>query len=338
MTDNAGFSLHRFTPDQWETLKAIRLEALREDAPVFGNSHQIEAAWSDDDWQKKLADPANAYWGFYQGETLIGLTSVLGHEEEAATAWLTASYIQRPWRRKGLADLLYGVRIDWARQKGLKRLIACHRASNEATKAALRKFGFSYTHTIHRVWGDGTSADNLFYELRLEPETRTTTDRYRLERFVPSQWKEFKDFRLEALRQEPGVFGSNYAREVAFSDQQWKDRLENPRSAYWGLYDGPDLVGMTGIFAPGEDPEEAELIASYIRSPYRRKGLSALFYEARIHWAREQGFKRLIISHRASNLSSKAANQKFGFRYTYTEDRTWADGSREDNIFYQLEL
>lgn len=44
---------------------------------------------------------------------------------------------------------------------------------------------------------------------------RTTKDMYRLQRLLPSQWEEYKSIRLEALKTNPEMFGSNYAKEVA---------------------------------------------------------------------------------------------------------------------------
>ncbi|KAK8048559.1 hypothetical protein PG994_010289 [Apiospora phragmitis] len=40
---------------------------------------------------------------------------------------------------------------------------------------------------------------------------------------------EYKPFRLAALKQDPEAFGSSYAREAAFPDETWLQRLSNPR-------------------------------------------------------------------------------------------------------------
>ncbi|KAI0125763.1 acyl-CoA N-acyltransferase [Xylariales sp. AK1849] len=40
--------------------------------------------------------------------------------------------------------------------------------------------------------------------------------------------KEYKPFRLTALKQDPDAFGSTHARELAFTDQDWHNRLSNP--------------------------------------------------------------------------------------------------------------
>jgi RimJ/RimL family protein N-acetyltransferase len=148
----------------------------------------------------------------------------------------------------------------------------------------------------------------------------------------------FKSIRLEALQKEPHVFGARFDTESQMTNSEWLDRLVNEGSAYFALKDGPDVVGLTGIITSRDKPTQAILIASYIRQEYRRKGGSELLYKARLDWARAQGFAEVVVSHRASNESSKFANQKHGFEYTHRQAHTWNDGVTEDNVFYKLIL
>jgi RimJ/RimL family protein N-acetyltransferase len=80
------------------------------------------------------------------------------------------------------------------------------------------------------------------------------------------------------------------------------------------------------------------LSASFIRGEYRGRGLSALYYQTRIDWAREQGYTDVYVAHRIGNDASRAANQKFGFKYTHTETTTWPDGTVSDKLWYRLIL
>jgi len=64
-----------------------------------------------------------------------------------------------------------------------------------------------------------------------------------------------------------------------------------------------------------------------------------LMYQARINWAKEQPtVEKIIVSHRASNLLSKYANQKHGFVLTHNNEKVWIDGATEDEIFYELKI
>ena len=134
------------------------------------------------------------------------------------------------------------------------------------------------------------------------------------------------------------MFGNSYAMEAAYPEENWAQRCTNPGCAIFGLYANDELIGITGIIQNAENPEEGYMTQSYIRRAHRGQKLSGLLYEARIAWARSNGIGRLIISHKATNHASKAANQRFGFCYTHSESRTWPDGSTEDNLFYELIL
>ena len=162
-------------------------------------------------------------------------------------------------------------------------------------------------------------------------------DNYTIRRFAPDDAPTYKLMRLEALQTEAGMFGSSVAREAAFPDELWRERLANPHAAFFGLYDGNELIGITGILvADKEKPDTALMVASYIRKAYRGMGLSAMLYAARIAWAKAHGIKRIEVAHRASNAASKGANAKFGFKYTRSEPREWMDGSKEDILYYEL--
>ncbi|MBL1408496.1 GNAT family N-acetyltransferase [Sphingobacterium faecale] len=161
---------------------------------------------------------------------------------------------------------------------------------------------------------------------------------YDLIRLSADQWQAYKDIRLEALQAEPGKFGSNYAKESNYSDQEWSTLLENDNRAIFGLYHQSNLVGLTGVALFYGDHSKALLFSSYIKPEHRGKGVSTLFYEERMAWARQKNCRSILVSHRAGNEASKAANQRFGFVYTHSEKVTWPDGSTDDELMYSLDI
>ncbi|RSL68060.1 hypothetical protein CEP54_002923 [Fusarium duplospermum] len=60
----------------------------------------------------------------------------------------------------------------------------------------------------------------------------------------PAQWGQliarYKKFRLLSLKQSPESFGSSYTREVAFSEEIWASRLNNPVALNIVLVSEPD--------------------------------------------------------------------------------------------------
>ena len=150
-----------------------------------------------------------------------------------------------------------------------------------------------------------------------------------------NEWQDYKSIRLEALKKHPEYFCPS-RNEAKFTEEEWRERLVNPNAAQFGLYADSELIGLTGIF---REREQAHLVQSYIREDYRGKGLSKLFYKARLEWAREQeGIKRLVVEHRDDNLPSKGAHQNFGFQFVKSRDQLWPDGQKRPCLVYHLEL
>jgi GNAT superfamily N-acetyltransferase len=165
-----------------------------------------------------------------------------------------------------------------------------------------------------------------------------TKNNYYLRLMLPAQWCEYKTIRLEALKTNPEMFGSNYAKELSYDEHDWKSLLKDDSRAVFALYHGKSLIGLSAVTLKNDDATTAVLFASFIKFPHRGKGLSKLFYQARIDWARHKNCKVLIVSHRIGNTLSRAANQRFGFTFSNTEEINWGDGARAEGLMYFLEL
>jgi RimJ/RimL family protein N-acetyltransferase len=161
---------------------------------------------------------------------------------------------------------------------------------------------------------------------------------YSLRKFSVADWKLYRAIRLKALAISPLVYGSHYQLEWEFDDAHWVGRLGNERNAIWGLYHNEELIGVTAANSNPDQPDEVRFTHSFILPEHRGKGLSALFYKARIEWARANNMKRAVVTHRAGNEPSRAANQRHGFRYVRTEKRVWPDGVEDDHLIYVLDL
>lgn len=159
-----------------------------------------------------------------------------------------------------------------------------------------------------------------------------------LERF---EWEAFRDFRLSSLKASPGVFSFSYDQATAQSPEDWQAAVKGEDHQVFGLFDDERLVGITGAFTYEGDPtgRTAMLVMSFILPSHRGRGLSRMFYEARLDWIRAQPqFRRVVVSHRKFNELSRRANQRHGFEQTKSVPHTWPDGETEDEVFYELEI
>lgn len=161
------------TPDEWPLYKEMRLKSLLQDPQVFSIRHEVEVAYEDDAWRKELANPNFGIFGVFADGKIVGMTAILVHikkDPTKQTAKLWGSWLEKPWRGKGLSVPMYEARIDWARKHPtVRRITVSHRESNSASKAANQKHGFVYTHTADFLWPDGVTEPEVFYELVVKP-------------------------------------------------------------------------------------------------------------------------------------------------------------------------
>jgi len=157
--------------------------------------------------------------------------------------------------------------------------------------------------------------------------------------FRPDEWERFRDFRLAALQESPGLFFNPHAKEAAFPDEHWRQTLENPGHQVFGVFDGEALIGLTAAFTDEGDPSGATALVAmgYVAPGHRGRGISHLFHKATLDWIISQPqFRRAVVSHRASNTASRAGILAAGFVETArTGPWDWPDGTQDDDIAYE---
>ncbi|KAG8214401.1 hypothetical protein J3R82DRAFT_9394 [Butyriboletus roseoflavus] len=76
----------------------------------------------------------------------------------------------------------------------------------------------------------------------------------------PSQLAAYKTLRLASLQVDPQAFSSTYAREVAFSEDFWRQRLESPfkqtlvASVLEDAGETGEWIGTASIVGPSDMP------------------------------------------------------------------------------------
>jgi RimJ/RimL family protein N-acetyltransferase len=164
---------------------------------------------------------------------------------------------------------------------------------------------------------------------------------FSIRQFHENAWREMSEVRLKALRSDPNLFGSHYAAESQRTEEEWRNELRSDDSAIFCVFAGETPIGITGVSVLREDETKRTALfwGSWLEPEFRRKGLSELMYRARIDWAKAHPtVGKIIVSHRASNVASKFANQKHGFVFTGTKEKTWDDDVTEDDVCYELRL
>jgi L-amino acid N-acyltransferase len=121
------------------------------------------------EWFAAHGDPY-AVWVAEQGGAVVGWISLSPYDSKpcfARTATLS-TYVRRGHRRHGAATALRGHLIAEARRRGFHALINRVWATNEASIAMSRKFGWEQVgHMKEIVFKDGEFIDCVFFQLEL---------------------------------------------------------------------------------------------------------------------------------------------------------------------------
>lgn len=128
-------------------------------------------------------------------------------------------------------------------------------------------------------------------------------------------WELMRDVRLAALAEAPYAFGSKYAREVAFTEMQWRGRISE-RSVTYLAYDEPDGAAPAGLAGAYEEDGGAYVVSMWVRPGSRGRGIGAALVEATAAWAKSRSFPALSLWVTESNAPARELYARCGFTPT----------------------
>jgi ribosomal protein S18 acetylase RimI-like enzyme len=131
---------------------------------------------------------------------------------------------------------------------------------------------------------------------------------------TPDDWETMRDVRLAALREEPFAFGSSYAREAAFTQEQWRGRI-NDRSVNYLAYrpESPEPAGLAGVYvADGV----ANVVSLWVRPSARGHGVGEALIGATADWAKARDHDSIVLWVTESNAPARKLYDRCGFALT----------------------
>lgn len=261
----------------------------------------------------------------------------VGEDEYSTGYWVAKNYLGKGYATEATNGIIHYL----FNALNAKAVHINYYEGNEKSRRIVEKLGFEFVETkadYHTQFSTGeklASHNYILHDGNNLPDQQTMWIRP----FRKEEWQNFRTKRLQALKELPHLFSAGYDEAITKPDSFWLDMLTSHKGQVFGLFDGPQLIGITGIFENWNDKSgaTAHLCMSFIDSEYRGKNLSALLYQARIDWAKIKGFKKITVGHREGNEASKAANQKFGFQFYEKEEIDFPDGRAMD-YRYELKL
>jgi GNAT superfamily N-acetyltransferase len=131
--------VRRLAPTEVDTLRTIRLEALRADPDAFGSTLEREEGRSDDDWRAWLGRGAT-----FVADGPVGLVVALPQQDPTTVA-LLAMFVAGRARRQGVGRALIEAAVEWAESIGGARVTLMVVEHNGSARALYESCGFAYT-------------------------------------------------------------------------------------------------------------------------------------------------------------------------------------------------
>jgi ribosomal protein S18 acetylase RimI-like enzyme len=130
-------------------------------------------------------------------------------------------------------------------------------------------------------------------------------------------WQSSKNIRLKSLKDEPQSFRNSFEEANLLTDQEWKERIQNPDSLLLFAKIEREIIGMAGInfFGLKKIKHIAKLFEFYVDSDFRGSGIGEMLMESIIAEIEKSSFITKIQLY-VNTRCERAINlyKKFGFR------------------------
>jgi GNAT superfamily N-acetyltransferase len=140
----------------WQALRDIRLEALRDAPAAFGSTYEREAGRPAAHWHDRIARGGTflAYLPDLKTPEPAGLIG--GYPEDPQTVKLVSMYVRPRARGRGVGDALVATVLDWASKRNAATVHLWVTETNAAARALYERCGFTLTGERQQLPSDPT--------------------------------------------------------------------------------------------------------------------------------------------------------------------------------------
>ena len=146
----------------------------------------------------------------------------------------------------------------------------------------------------------------------------------------------YRDLRLEALRDHPDAFSSDYAENLAKPMSFWTDRLDPERPdrtvmTYFAVHE-QQLIGTCGIARPHSPKvrHSADIVGMYVKPAWRGLRIAGVLVNTCLDWARTHGVATVKLAVVTTHSGAIRCYARCGFRVYGIEPQALC----HDGVFY----
>ena len=143
----------------------------------------------------------------------------------------------------------------------------------------------------------------------------------------------YREVRLEALKNHPEAFGSDYETAAANPAEYWVERLRNAGTsapATFMAWAGSQPVGLCGLAREdrAKTRHSADLISMYVRPAWRGLGVGEALIAVALDWGRHHGVRIVKLAVVTQNRAAIRRYERSGFAPYGTEPEALCHGGR----------
>lgn len=139
-----------------------------------------------------------------------------------------------------------------------------------------------------------------------------------VDRFLPHEWRTYRDLRLRALAESPDAFGSTFEWESVRPDPEWARRLEagarSPTDLPLVARVGEEAVGLAWGRIRDTELDVAHLFQVWVAPEHRGRGIARMLLDVVVAWAREAGACHVALDVTCGDSSAMRLYTQAGFR------------------------
>lgn len=159
------YTCRLLTPNDWQEMKDLRLEALQKAAGLFGDSYAVYVELPDQEWQKILE--TRVYFGVFHHNIMVGMAALIENRDNKDEVFLSAAYVTPAHRGKKLTNVLFEHCIGYTHNSSYNLIWCSTKQGNDAVISLCNTFGFTFSHAHPKHWPDDSHADVLYFKMAI---------------------------------------------------------------------------------------------------------------------------------------------------------------------------